>query len=67
MGIGKYVCARRVVRHWNRLPGDLVGALYHSAFKGHLENVLINVLSLLVRPEVVRQLDFMSEVLFQLN
>ena len=50
----KNVFIVKVVKHWNRLPREVVGAPYLSAFKRHLVNAVINIYYLLIRPEVVR-------------
>ena len=57
-----------VVKHWNRLPSEVVAAPCLSVFKRHLGNALINMLELLASPELVRQLDSMIFLgPFQLN
>ena len=57
-----------VVKHWHRLPSELADAPHLSVFKGHLDNVPMNILMVLVIPEVVRQLAFMIfEGPFQMN
>lgn len=40
----KHFSITRVVRHQSRLPSELVGAPWLSAFKGHLGNALSDVL-----------------------
>lgn len=37
-------CIVRVLRHWHRLPWEVVGAPGLPEFKGHLENALSDVL-----------------------
>jgi len=56
-GIRKHFFTERVVKHWNRLPREVVDAPSLSAFKRHLDTALNNMLQLLVRPEMIRQLD----------
>ena len=53
----KHFFPKRVVKHWNRLPREVVDAARLSVFKRHLDNALNNMLELLVSPEVVRQSD----------
>jgi len=68
LGSLKHFFTMRMTELWNRLLGELVDAPCLSVFNRHLDNALINVLSLLVNPEVVRQLDSMVvEGLFQMN
>ena len=57
VNLRKHFCATKMVKHWNRLPREVVDALHLWVFKRHLYNVLINVLQLLVSPEVIRKLD----------
>ncbi|KAK4831663.1 hypothetical protein QYF61_018630 [Mycteria americana] len=40
----KHFFTKRVVKHWNRLPKEVVDAPSLSAFKGHLDNALNNML-----------------------
>jgi len=40
----KHFFTKRVVRHWNRLPREVVSARSLSFFKRHLDNALNNVL-----------------------
>ncbi|XP_055554008.1 uncharacterized protein LOC129734474 [Falco cherrug] len=40
----KHFFAESVVKHWNRLPREVVDALCLSVFKRHLDNVLNNML-----------------------
>ncbi|PKU46446.1 hypothetical protein llap_3261 [Limosa lapponica baueri] len=55
--IRKHFFTKRVVKHWNRLPIEVVKAPSLSVFKKHLDNALNNMFKSLVSPEVVRQLD----------
>ena len=58
LDVKKHFCTDRVVKHCNRLPRELVGAPSLSVFKRRLDNALNNVLlTFLVSPELVRQLD----------
>lgn len=58
----------KVVRHWNRLPRQMVDALCLSVIKRHLDNVLSDTSELLIGPVVVRLLDLMMfEGSFQRN
>lgn len=52
-------------KHWSRLPGE-VDALSLLVFKKRLDDAL-NVLQLLVIPEVFRELDQMIVGHFQVN
>lgn len=49
----------RVVRHWNRLPREVVNAPNPSVLRKHLNNALNDILWLVVSPEMVRNLDYM--------
>lgn len=40
LGIMRHFCTVRVDRHWNRLPIEMVDALWLSVFKGHFDNRL---------------------------
>jgi len=62
LDIRKHLFTRRVVKHWNRLPREVVHAPSLSVFQRHLDNDLNNMLQLLVSPEVVRHLDQMIVV-----
>jgi len=55
--IRKHSFIKRVVKHWKRLPREVVDAPSWLMFKRYLDNALNNLLSLLVSPELVRQLD----------
>ena len=44
LDIRKHFCTKRVVKHWNRLPREVVDAPSLSAFKRHLANALNNIL-----------------------
>ena len=55
----KLFFTERVVKHWNRLPKEVVNFLYLPVFKRHLDNVFKNMLYLLVSPEQASQLDCM--------
>jgi len=46
-----------VVKHWNRLPRELVNAPSLSVFKSCFDSGLSNMPYLLVSPEVAMQLD----------
>ena len=53
----KHFFTKSVVKHWNRLPREVVDAPCLSVFKRHLDNALNNVLELSVSPEAIGQLD----------
>ena len=57
LGIRNNFFIVRELKHWNRLPREVVHASWLLVFKSHLDNALNNVLSFLVNPDVVRQLD----------
>ncbi|GAB0175836.1 hypothetical protein GRJ2_000048800 [Grus japonensis] len=57
LDIRKHFFMERVVKHWNRLPREVVNAPSLSVFKRHLDNALNNRLYLLVSTNMVRQLD----------
>ncbi|KFW70396.1 hypothetical protein AS28_03201, partial [Pygoscelis adeliae] len=44
LNIRKHFFTERVVKHWNRLPREVVDALSLSVFKRHLDSALNNVL-----------------------
>jgi len=44
LDIRKHFFIERVVKHWNRLPRELVDAPCLSVFKRHLDNGLNNML-----------------------
>ena len=44
LDIRKHFFTERVVKHWNRLPGEVVDAPSLSVFKRHLDNALNNML-----------------------
>ncbi|KAK4810454.1 LOW QUALITY PROTEIN: hypothetical protein QYF61_004234 [Mycteria americana] len=44
LDIRKHVFTKRVVKHWNRLPREVVDAPSLSVFKRHLDNALNNML-----------------------
>ena len=43
LGIRKKFFAMRVVRHWNRLPSEVVDAPSMEAFKARLDGALSNL------------------------
>ena len=65
--VEKNFCTIMMVRHWNRLPREVIDAQCMSVFKRQLDNAL-NILLPLTSPEMVRWLGQMIfECLFQLN
>ena len=46
-----------MVKHWNRLPREVVDAPSLSVFRRYLDNMLLITYFNLVSPELVRQLD----------
>jgi len=68
LDIKKHFFTKRVVKHWNRPPGEVVDAPSLLLFKRYLDNALNNMLQHLASPEVVRHLDLkVVEGLFKLN
>ena len=57
LDIRKHFFMERVVKHWNRLPREVVDAPSLALFKWHLDNALNNRLYHLVSTDVVRQWD----------
>ena len=55
--IGKHFFTERMVKHWNRLPKEVVDVPSPSVFKRHLDNALNDMVYILVSPEVVKQLN----------
>ncbi|PKU31188.1 hypothetical protein llap_18511 [Limosa lapponica baueri] len=53
LDIRKHFFTESVVKHWNRLPREMVDAPCLTVLKKHLDNALSNMLQLLVSPEVV--------------
>ena len=47
----------RVVRHWNRLPRDLVGVPSLETFKAKLDKALGNLTELCMSPLTAMELD----------
>ena len=43
LDIGKHFFTKRVVKHWTRLPREVVNAPSLSVFKRHLDNALNNI------------------------
>jgi len=58
LDIRKHYFTERVVKHWNRLPREVVDAPSLSVLKRHLDNALNNMLQFSVSPELIRQLDY---------
>ena len=52
---GKNFCTIMMVKHWNRLPREVIDAQCMSVFKRQLDNAL-NILLPLTSPEMVRWL-----------
>ncbi|KAK4828572.1 hypothetical protein QYF61_027662 [Mycteria americana] len=52
LDIRKHFFTKRLVKHWNRLPREMVDAPSLSVFKRHLDNALNNMLHLFVSPEL---------------
>ena len=57
LDIKKHFFTEWVVKHQNRPPREVVDIPILSVFRRHLDNTLNDMLSLLVSPEVVKQLD----------
>ena len=53
LGIRKHFFTKKVVKHCNRRPREVVTAPCMSVFKRCLDNIFNNTIYLLVRPEVV--------------
>lgn len=67
LGSKKHLFTVRIVKHWNRLPREVVDVPGLSVLKRHSDNALSNILQFLVSTEEVRELDFLIfEGLFQL-
>jgi len=49
LDIRQHFFTERVVKHWNRLPREVVNAPSLSVFKRHLDNALNNILEVLFR------------------
>ena len=47
----------RVVRHWNRLPRDLVGVPSLETFKARVDKALGNLIELCMSPLTAMELD----------
>ena len=50
----------RVVRHWNRLPTDVVDAPCLVTFKAKLHQALCNLFELCMFPVIAGELDYMT-------
>lgn len=46
VGTGKHFCTVRAIRHWHRLPSEVVNVPCLSVFKRHWDNALNNMLQL---------------------
>jgi len=58
LDIRQHFFTESVVKHWNRLPREVVDALYLSVIKRHLDNYCITFFNL-ASSELVGQLDLM--------
>jgi len=54
----------KVVKHWKRLPREVVDVPCLSEFMRHLDNVLSNLFKLLVGLKLIKHLDLIFADLF---
>jgi len=59
LGIWKHLFIMGMVKQWNRLPSEVVGAQLSPVLKKHMGDTLNNIFELVVSPAGVRQLDWM--------